>query len=86
MRSSMCAAFSVTPRATVTVYGFSGETSDSFSAKVFRASATSAGVSPPRLGLEQQVDGALAGLVPAAIASTIRHSPGPDSYRRGSRP
>src|ERR1700738_4285045 len=46
MRSSMCAAFSVTPRATVTVYGLSGETSDSFSAKAFRPSATSAAVIP----------------------------------------
>src|SRR4029077_10862639 len=46
MRSSICAAFSVTPRATVTVYGLSVETSDSFSAKAFRRSATSAAVIP----------------------------------------
>ena len=46
IRSSMCAACSVTPRATVTVYGFSGDTSDCFSASAFRDSATSAGVIP----------------------------------------
>src|SRR4051812_30511214 len=46
MRSLICAACSVTPRATVTVYGLRGATSDCFSAKAFRDSATSAGVMP----------------------------------------
>ena len=67
----MCAACCVTPRATVTVYGFSADTSDCLCANASRDFGGFRRRDPPRLRLEQQVDGALAGLMPTPIGLGI---------------